>query len=146
MTLLSYKQKTKPDYVLYRFGLNFESNSHFYQSSHSREGGNLPKNRQDSNRVSIKNISSKGMTLLEMIVALGLFAFMFAFIAQMVKQNHRQVQKIRRDVQWKSSLFNALDLMRHDFRGVAYFLDMNENMGIHFPMVQDKEDSLSSSY
>jgi len=92
----------------------------------------------------LKNAGSKGMTLLEMLVALGLFAFMFAFIAQIVRQNHRQVRKISQDVQWKSSLSNTLDLMRSDFRGVAYFLDINENLRIHFSKTQDQKDSSSS--
>ena len=55
----------------------------------------------------LKNISSQGMTLLEMLVALGLFAFIFAFIAQVVRQNYRQVRKIGQDVQWRSSLSNT---------------------------------------
>jgi len=39
----------------------------------------------------------RGFSLLEMLVALALFSFMFLFITQMVRQNHRQAKKIKKD-------------------------------------------------
>lgn len=75
----------------------------------------------------------KGMSLLEMLVALGIFAFMFMFIAQFLKQNHRQTKKIKKDIQFKSSLSHVISLIRQDFKGVAYFLDLNDNLNLYFP-------------
>ena len=91
-----------------------------------------------------KRNSSKGMTLLEAILALSIFAFMFIFVVQSFKQSHRQVRKIKEDIQWTSSLSNVLDLMRRDFQGVAYLVDFNENLDVEFPMEQEEEKVVST--
>lgn len=78
-----------------------------------------------------------GMTLLEIIVALALFSFLFVFIVQVLKQNHRQAKKIKQDIQWSSSLFHVLSLIRSDFQGVSYLLDFNDTLNLHFPMNPD---------
>ena len=80
----------------------------------------------------LRNQQMKGMTLLEMLVALGLFAFMFMFISQSLRQSHRQARKIKKDIQWKSSLSNVLNLMRQDLQGVSYFLDIHKSLEIQF--------------
>ena len=81
-----------------------------------------------------QNKSPKGMTLLEAIVALGIFAFMFVFIAQFVRQSHRQARKIKKDLQLSGSLSSVLDLMRRDFQSVSYLLDINQNFRFYFPL------------
>ena len=92
----------------------------------------------------LRNTKSKGMTLLEILVALGIFAIMFVFISRTVQQNHRQAKKFKQDIQFKSSLSNTLDLIRQDFQGVGYFLDLNENLTIQFPIEKNKDDLLPS--
>ncbi len=88
----------------------------------------------------------RGMTLLEMLLALSLFAFMFVFIAQTVKQSHRQARKIKRDAQWSASFSNVLDLIRRDFQGAGYFLDINDILRASLPLdPEEKEDSLEAS-
>lgn len=74
--------------------------------------------------------NSKGMTLLEILVAISLLSFMFIFIVQAVKQSRRQAKKIKQDITWKSSLSNVLDLIRQDFQGVSYFLDIHQNLEV----------------
>ena len=93
----------------------------------------------------LKKTKAKGMTLLEVIVAISVFAFMFVFIAQITKQSHRQVRKIKRDVHSSSSLSNILDLIRQDFQGVGYLLDTNKNLNIQFPIEEDKPFSLNEN-
>lgn len=75
---------------------------------------------------------SRGMTLIEMILAFGIFTFMFVFITQSLKQSHRQVGKIKKNVDSAYSLFHALNLIRNDFRGISYFLDINKNFQTYF--------------
>ena len=81
-----------------------------------------------------KNKHSKGMTLLEILLALSLFAFMFIFISQMLRQSYRQARKIKQDIDSKSSLSHILELMRQDFQAVSYQLDLNENLNRNFPI------------
>lgn len=84
----------------------------------------------------------RGFTLLEILVAIGVFAFMFIFIAQAVRQSYRQAGKIKKDVQFKQSFSHVLDLIRRDFQGVAYFLDVNDNLNSYFPVEKDQEEGL----
>ena len=88
----------------------------------------------------LKGRPNKGMTLLETLIALGLFAVMFVFISRAVQQSHRQTRKIKQDIQIASSLSQILDLIRRDLQGVAYLLDLNENLNIQFPIEQKEED------
>lgn len=90
----------------------------------------------------LKNTKSNGMTLLETLIALGIFAFMFIFISQFVKQSYRQSSKSKKNIYSTSSLFNIFDLMRQDFQGVGYLLDLNENLNIKFPI--EEQDNSSS--
>ena len=87
----------------------------------------------------LKNEKSRGMTLLETLVALGIFAFMFIFISQFVRQSYRRASKSKRNIYTTSSLFNIFDLMRQDFQGIGYLLDLNENLNIQFPIEQKDE-------
>lgn len=84
----------------------------------------------------------RGMTLLEVLVSISIFAFMFLFIAQVTKQSHRQVKKIKKDTRSSYSLSHVLDIMRQDFRGVAYLLDLNYNFYAQFPIEMEKDQSL----
>lgn len=83
-----------------------------------------------------------GMTLLEILVSVGIFAFMFIFIAQITKQNYRQVKKMTEDSQAVHSLSHILDTMRQDFRGISYLLDTNHNLYAQFPI--EEEDFVES--
>ncbi len=86
---------------------------------------------------------SQGMSLLEILIALGVFVFMFTFISQVVKQNYRHAKKLKQGIQVTSSLSGVLSLMRQDFNGVAYLLDINENLDIRFPLEQKDYSSQS---
>ena len=92
--------------------------------------------------IRLKNKDDQGMTLLEVLVALSLFAFMFVFITRSLQQSHRQAKKIKQDIHWTSSLSHVLDLIKQDFQGVAYLLDINQNLNIRFPMEEDKGQPL----
>ena len=93
--------------------------------------------------IRLKNKDHQGMTLLEALVALSLFAFMFVFITRTLQQSHRQAKKIKQDIRWTSSLSHVLDLIRQDFQGVGYLLDINQNLNIRFPIEKDKDQPVS---
>ena len=90
----------------------------------------------------MRNILKKetGMTLIEILLSLGIFAFMFLFMAQITKQNYRQVKKMSKDSRNFHSLSHIRDIMSHDFRGVSYMLDLNHNLDAKFPI---EEETLS---
>ena len=76
----------------------------------------------------------KGMTLMEMLVALGIFSFMFIFITQTVKQSRRQVQKMTKNIHKDSSFNHVIDLIKRDFSSVGFFFDINDNFRKNFPL------------
>ena len=80
-----------------------------------------------------------GMTLIEILLSVGIFAFMFVFIAQITKQNYRQVKKVMEDSRSVHSVSHILDIMRQDFRGVSYLLDINHNLYAQFPIEEEEE-------
>ena len=82
----------------------------------------------------LKDKYKKGMTLLEMLISVGIFAFMFMFISQLVRQSYRQTKKLKKGVTVSDSLSHSLEILKRDFRGASYFLDTNENLRIQFPI------------
>lgn len=137
--------------ILYKNLYLYCSNLKFPAHIFLKRGGLQFKKQEDTNKTSLiqkpyvlKNQKSKGMTLLETLVALGLFAFMFVFLSQVVRQSHRQARKAKKDIHSISSLSNTLNLIRRDFQGIGYLLDINENLNIKFP-IQEKNDSLSEN-
>ena len=89
--------------------------------------------------------TSQGMTLLEMLVALGVFTFMVVFITQAVKQSQRHVQKIKKNTDSASSFNHVIDLIRKDFNSVDFFFDLNDGFRKTFPIRKTLQESLPSS-
>ena len=82
---------------------------------------------------------SKGFSLLELLVALALFTFLFLFLTQMVRQNHRHVAKIKKDLELVGATHNSINLIKSDLSSVSYFLDLNYNFRRHFFIDADQE-------
>ncbi|MCZ0932040.1 MAG: type II secretion system protein [Oligoflexia bacterium] len=85
--------------------------------------------------------ASKGMTLLEMLVSLGIFTFMFVFITQVVKQSQRQARQLKKDIYNRSSFDYIVDLIRKDFNSAGFFFDLNDNFKQNFPLAKDSNES-----
>ena len=88
--------------------------------------------------------NSKAFSLLEMLVALGLFSFLFLFITQIVRQNHRQVTKIKEDLKLTDSIYHIVNLIKLDLSSSTYFLDLSYNFRTHFPLKTEESDLKSS--
>ena len=84
--------------------------------------------------------SSRGMSLLEVLLALSIFAFMFVFISRAVKQNYRQANKLSQGIRSKNSFSHSLSMMRRDLRSLSYFVDIHENLAISFPPQEESSD------
>ena len=82
--------------------------------------------------IQLKN--SRAFSLLEMLVALALFTFLFLFITQIVRQNHRQAAKIKKDLELTDSIYHVVNLIKEDLSSVTYFLDLSYNFRTHFPL------------
>ena len=107
---------------------------------------NRRKSRSEQNKItSLFDRQSRGMTLLEALIALGIFAFMFLFIAQMSRQNYRQAKKMKKKLNVDSSLTHVMDLIRRDFRSVSFFLDVNDNFYTQFPLEEREENDIRLS-
>ena len=72
--------------------------------------------------------SKKGLTLLEILVAVTLFSVMMIFITQIVQMSLRHKKKISRDTQSQRQISNTLDIIDQDFNGVTTFFDFNKNL------------------
>ena len=83
---------------------------------------------------------SKAFSLLEMLVALSAFAFLFLFVMQAVKQSHRQANKIKEDLEIKDSIYHIVNLIKGDLFFSTYFLDLNRNLENHFPLQEDSAE------
>ncbi|MBC6415860.1 MAG: prepilin-type N-terminal cleavage/methylation domain-containing protein [Bdellovibrionales bacterium] len=78
--------------------------------------------------------NSKAFSLLEILVALSIFTFLFLSIVQIVKQTRRHVNKIQGNLQAKDSIYNSLNLIKRDLSSSTYFLDLNQNLKQNFPL------------
>ena len=78
--------------------------------------------------------NAKGMSLLEMLVSLGIFAFMFVFITQVVRQNQRQTLKVKQELDKKSSFDHVIDLIKKDLNSVSFLFDLSHNFRKNFPL------------
>ena len=88
--------------------------------------------------LSTKN--NKAFSLLEMLVALTLFAFLFLYVTQLVRQNYRYVRKIKEDLKFTNSIYHINNLIKQDLASVTYFLDVSYNFRTHFPFTGNIEN------
>ena len=88
----------------------------------------------------IKLKNSKAFSLLEIMVSLGLFTFLFLFITQIVRQNYRQTAKIKTDLEVTGSIYPILNLIKQDLFAATYFLDLSYNFNTHFPVKSEESD------
>ncbi len=86
--------------------------------------------------------SKKGLTLLEILVAITLFSVMMVFIVQIVKMSLRHERKISRDVQSQREISNILEILSQDFTGVTTFFDFNKNLYWLYPL-KTREDLIN---
>ena len=84
--------------------------------------------------------NNKAFSLLEMLVALTLFAFLFLYITQLVRQNYRYVRKIKENLKSTDSIYHINNLIKQDLSSVTYFLDISYNFRTHFPFSNSLED------
>ena len=88
--------------------------------------------------------SKKGLTLLEMLIAVTLFSLMMVFISQIVKLSLRHKKKISGDVQYQRAISNTLDVVSQDFNGITTFFDFNQNLQQFYPLELDASDEKNS--
>ena len=86
----------------------------------------------------MKFLGSKGLSLLEVLLALGIFSFMFVVITQIVEQNYRQGKKMQTDIRQNSRFDNVRDLLKTDLASVSFFLDVNANFRRYFPLGEEE--------
>ena len=89
-------------------------------------------------------LKSKGMSLFEVLIALAVFSFLFVVITQIVEQNYRQTKKIQTDIRQKTSFDNVTELIKTDFSSVSFFLDVNANFMMYFPLPTEEKNLTNS--
>ena len=85
----------------------------------------------------------KGLSLIEVLLSLAVFAFMFVVITQIMEQNYRQGKKMQSDIKQNSRFDNVKDLLRSDLSAVSFFLDVNANFKQNFPLEKQKQSVIS---
>ena len=76
---------------------------------------------------------TNGFTLLEILIALTVFAFASISISRSVTIILKQKKKIERDIQIKRIQSNTLELLRQDLKGVFTYFDMNGHLNRYAP-------------
>ena len=71
------------------------------------------------------NTKSRGFTLLEVVIAVALLAFISVFVAQSIRGGLNQRNKIQRDIDAGVSVREALNLMSRDIQLAFNFRDIN---------------------
>lgn len=91
--------------------------------------------------------SKKGFSLVEILVAVGLFSIMMVFITQILRLNLRQKTKIDSFISHQREVSGALDIMSQDFIGANSFFDFHTNLQeIHNSLTADKPNPKSSGF
>ncbi len=85
--------------------------------------------------------SKKGLTLLEILVAVTLFSIMMIFITQMVRMSFRYKKKISRDVKSQREISNTLEVVTQDINGMTTFFDFNKNLEYFYSLKEKKNVS-----
>ncbi len=75
----------------------------------------------------------RGLTLLEVLLAMGIFAFIAVFLSRVSSYSLRQREKLGRSIKEMNIESNVLDVMRRDFRGHSPFFDSHFALRWSFP-------------
>lgn len=90
----------------------------------------------------------KGFTLLEILVAITLFAVMTVFLTQLSRLAFRQNKKMSSTFEFNRKTVNVLDILYQDFNGLTIFFDFNRNMNNFFRIkdkyLKDKKDTFQT--
>ena len=67
----------------------------------------------------------RGFTLLEVIIAISILAFIATFTARMIQQGVQSKSKIQGEIDRKAALIAALNLIRQDIQSAFHYRDIN---------------------
>ena len=89
----------------------------------------------------------RGMTLLEVMLAMAVFSFIMVFLSRISSYSSRQKEKLGLNIKASRIESNVLDLMKRDFRGLVSFFDSNFVLRESFPAKDPRrpEGALSPS-
>ena len=89
-------------------------------------------------------IRKKGMTLLEILVALTIFASAFVYISQMLKFHVKQQKKISRNIEISRITENVFEILKQDLKKAVFFYDINFHFLQFYPMVTQSTSEFST--
>ena len=81
--------------------------------------------------------SQKGMSLIEVLVAMGIFALLFVFISQFLESSNRKAQKLSLRLEKGMEFQGAFQVIREDLRNIHSFLDRNQNFNWYYERVDE---------
>ena len=88
-------------------------------------------------------LKKQGMTLLEIVVTLAIFATAFTYISQMLKFHLRQQKKINSRIEVSRAKENVFEILKQDLRGSLFFYDINSHFLELYPALSDSSQELS---
>ena len=89
-------------------------------------------------------VKKQGMTILELLVALTIFASAFVYISQMLRFHLKQQKKISHNIEISRTKENVFELLRQDLKGVVFFYDINFHLLEFFPVSSDSPQEFTS--
>lgn len=89
-------------------------------------------------------IKKRGMTLIEILVTIAIFASAFIYISKMLKFHLRQQKKISHRIEASRIKENVLEIIREDLKGALFFYDINFHFTELYPVLETTDDPLKN--
>ena len=85
----------------------------------------------------------QGMTLLEVVVTLAIFATAFTYISQMIQFHLKQQKKINSRIEISRAKENVFEILKQDLKAALFFYDINFHFLELYPALSDSSQELS---
>lgn len=86
------------------------------------------------------HLKRQGMTLLEIIVTMALFAAAFIYISEILRFHLKQQKKISRRIKISRVKENVFEVLKQDLKNALFFYDINSHFPELYPVLLDSEE------
>ena len=91
-------------------------------------------------------MKQKGMTLLEILIALSIFTVSSIYITQTIRHMLTKKREIDTELKIKRIQYNILDVLIQDLKGVTLSFDLNAHLNQYFPLKKDSSINLQRGF
>ena len=88
---------------------------------------------------------AKGMTLLEIMVTMAIFAFIFLFMSRMFRAYVKRQEKISRRAELSRVNENVFDVLKRDLESALFFYDIHAHFPSLYPVLEEDEEEIAAA-